>query len=790
MPRHIALAAALALLAAAANAETAKEILRAEAAGKNLLKPDAWQGLHGSKQEGAEFVCDNGADAKIERGFSQTLTLNQTSPLPIVASAWSKAENVGGSRDNDYSLYLDIIYTDGEPLWGQTAPFKIGSHDWQKGEVKVFPAKPIKQVSCHLLLRRHSGKAWFKEPRLAQLEAGGNVAWFDGLPVTIKARPANGFQVRDVAAGSDFVAFENGAALGLKLEVTERPVKDGQVAFAGSLRDTSGKDRAVTLVYSLPVAGDGWSWLAGPRQQVVAQAPREYLSATRFSAGANGLLSRYPFAAIAKGANGQAIVLDPACPAFSRVGFSAGANELYVAYDFGLTPERPAAGFAFRTSAFAGTEGFRGAVETLYALFPEQFRCRTPQQGLWMPFHKISKVEGWEDFGFKFKEGNDETEWDDAHGIITFRYTEPLTWWMTMPKGAPRTIEAALAEAKRLAAKGDKNAQTLLTSGYHNDDGQFAALMRHEPWCDGAVWSMNSSPGIAGDVTDFKNKWNAQLKDSLYGPKRKGDLDGEYVDSSEGYVTDELDFRREHFATAGSPLTFSTESHKPAVFRGLIAFEYVCGIGKDIHDMGKLMMANGAPDRLWWLAPWLDVMGTETNWNYGGKWRPMSDDDLLYRRVLCGTKPYCFLMNTNFEDFSHELVEKYMRRSLAYGMFPGFFSHNASEGHYFSQPKLYNRDRDLFKKYVPLCKLVAEAGWQPLTSAGSNDPKVYVERFGTKYLTVFNDSPERKDATITLAGPMKKAKCRELVSGKELPVADGQIKLTLESEDVAVLSLE
>ena len=54
-----------------------------------------------------------------------------------------------------------------------------------------------------------------------------------------------------------------------------------------------------------------------------------------------------------------------------------------------------------------------------------------------MPFAKISQVKGWEDFGFQFKEGNDETAWDDAHGILTFRYTEPMTWWMPMPKPCP-----------------------------------------------------------------------------------------------------------------------------------------------------------------------------------------------------------------------------------------------------------------------------------------------------------------------------------------------------------------
>ena len=147
----------------------------------------------------------------------------------------------------------------------------------------------------------------------------------------------------------------------------------------------------------------------------------------------------------------------------------------------------------------------------------------------------------------------------------------------------------------------------------------------------------------------------------------------------------------------------------------------------------------------------------------------MSDADLLYRRALCKGKPYCFLMNTDFESFSHELVEKYMKRSLAYGFFPGFFSHNASEGHYFTRPELYDRDRPLFRKYVPLCKLVAQAGWEPITGARSSDEHVHLERFGdreTRYLTVFNDSPERRTATISLDAKARPATSRELVSGR------------------------
>jgi hypothetical protein len=166
----------------------------------------------------------------------------------------------------------------------------------------------------------------------------------------------------------------------------------------------------------------------------------------------------------------------------------------------------------------------------------------------------------------------------------------------------------------------------------------------------------------------------------------------------------------------------------------------------------------------------------------------MSDAELLYRRAMCKGKPYCFLMNTRFEDFSHELVEKYMKRCLAYGMFPGFFSHNASQGHYFSRPELYDRDRPLFKRYVPLCKRVAESGWEPITRARSDDEHVNVERFGSRYWTVFNDSHERRTATLTWTDPPAAAG-RELLSGRAIAWHDRTTTFSLEGEDVAVIEI-
>ncbi len=778
---------AIGLLSAAPQAApVAKRVVRFDAKKDSLLKDDAWRPYEkGFTRDGRLFACDNGGE-KAARGASQAVALNQAAPLPIVAAAWSKAENAGGSADSDYSIYLDLVYMDGEPLYGQTASFTAGTHDWERREVRVLPSRPVRSVSFYLLFRKHSGKAWFRDPELRQVEVPPGAALFDGVLVSPGVK-TGGFAARDVAADSDFTAFENGRALGLKLDV-EASAR-GRAAFHKVLlTDTTGKDRAVTLVFTLPVPAGEWRWLADPRREEAAEAPREYYDTVRHSAGADGRLSRWPLAAVARGREGQAVAIDLGHAAYFRAGYSAAFRELYMAFDLGLAPEKNAAEVRLCAFPFDATWGLRGAIAVYHELFPDYFLCRTPKQGIWMPFHKISQVEGWEDFGFRFKEGDNEVPWDDAHDIVTFRYTEPMTWWMKMPKDMPRTMEAALGEAKRLAEKGDRNAQAFLASGYRDEGGRAPARLLDTPWCNGAVWSINSSSGVPGEATDFKNKWSPAVREKLYGPARKGDLDGEYVDSSEGYVTDELNFRRDHFASAMAPLTFSFQTRKPAIFRGLIAYDYVRSLAADVHGMGKLMMANSTPHSLCWLAPYLDVMGTETDWNPRKTWRPAPDRDLLWKRAICGPKPFCFLMNTVFDDFPYELSEKFMKRCLAYGMFPGYFSHNASEGHYFSRKDLYNRDRPLFRKYVPLCRKVAEAGWQAVPLARSDDPRVYVERFGRQYLTVFNDSAEKKVVAVRLEG-VEPAGTKDLVHGLPLDWKGGAASLTLGGEDVAVIEI-
>ena len=137
-------------------------------------------------------------------------------------------------------------------------------------------------------------------------------------------------------------------------------------------------------------------------------------------------------------------------------------------------------------------------------------------------------------------------------------------------------------------------------------------------------------------------------------------------------------------------------------------------------------------------------------------------------------------------------MERYFQRSLFYGMWPGMFSHNAADNPYWGNPKWYDRDRPLFKRYLPLIKPVAEAGWQPITMAACDNPRIWVERFGPApegpvYFTLFNDSSQRQPGRFQLQ-PGARFAGRELVGGTALAETE-VLPVTLEPQSVQVLEL-
>ena len=830
---------------------------------------------------GAAVYCRN-ASASERRGASQTVELAQRAAVPLRVRGWSRARDVSGEPTSDYSVYVDLIYEDGTPLWAQTGNFSTGTHDWEQREVLIRPAKPVRRLTVYALFRGLSGEVWFDDFEVCELKAG--VATFDMLPVEVvgvaavrtngeipgpagaglgmtgggrgtqgeaseattgdgltvrydwqggrvssialapstgagptadvelaTAGAPSGFLVRDAAAGSDIYGFESGecAALGLRLEA--RGEKDARcIRVSGRLIDERQTDRAVTLYFALPVGAAGWRWHDDIRRSRDIGAGAEYANVTNVHTGANGTMSVYPLGCVTGPQHGLAIAMDMDMPAQWRIGYSSGAKCLYMAYDFGLTRDTDrfpgAAPFAFVVYRTDPTWGFRSAVKRLYDIFPEQFACRSKEQGIWMPFTDVSTVQGWQDFGFRYHEGIDNVVFDDSAGILSFRYTEPSTWWFGMDPAVPRTRENVMKALADAAASPDAErrrwAEAAQVSGVYDEQGQLQYLVRDAPWTNGVVFSMNPNPHIPGK-SEGRKDWNDDVKEQFYGPGAQGLQDGEYLDSLEAYVTADQNFRREHFHYVTAPLTFSLGTRRPVIQKAFSQYEFTRAVAEDVHRMAKLMFANGVPAQYAFLCPWLDIMGWETDWlDDEGHWRPDADDVLSLKRTMAYQKPQLALMNTNYDRFTPDLVERYFRRCLFYGIWPSMFSHNAADNPYWQNANWYNRDRPLFKRYIPLVRSVAQAGWEPVTGATSDNAAVWVERFGPSeqgdlYFTLLNSTAEPQSAVVTIDTAMLPAAggdaAKDLVAGEvlALSVRDGRVELAvpMAPEQVRLVSM-
>jgi hypothetical protein len=105
-----------------------------------------------------KFTNESNTDAC---GLYTKIVFPKDFTFPVKVSGWSKAENVSGNPDNDYSIYVDFFFTDGEPWYGKTAKFSTGTHDWEYSEAVYYPPKPLASANVYCLFRKHSGTVWF-----------------------------------------------------------------------------------------------------------------------------------------------------------------------------------------------------------------------------------------------------------------------------------------------------------------------------------------------------------------------------------------------------------------------------------------------------------------------------------------------------------------------------------------------------------------------------------------------------------------------------------------------------
>lgn len=758
---------------------------------------------------GVSAVCDN--PGGVNQGLSQTLTLNRSDVRPLIASAWSRARDVVGSPDANYSLYVDIIYQDGTPLWGRITPFSCGTHDWEYREVRIYPEKPVKSITVNALFRGRKGTAWFDDLSLKEAEAAPGMMLFEGAAVQLQNRGrAFGdaeIQVRDVITDSSFyicpaVGRTEVPELQVVIEARARQEHGGRVTDI-TVTDLARRDRAITLYYLLPIRHEGLRWCDNVRIAHPVTPSGSYQNTVWTGVGATGTTSKYPFACVA-GPEAAWTLIVPR-PRVCRLAYNAAAAEFYAAFDLALTQDSKTPGAAtvhvYDARMPAGS-GMRDASQRRYQLLPDYFDPgRIPaRQGNWMAFQKISSLPSPEDFGFAVHEGDNDVRWDNDHGIAPYVYVEPMTWWRAMPPEMKRTDDTimAIVEAARSDPKSPEHdiAWAVWQSATFDADGRHHVDLLDTPWCNGAVFGNSADP----DVPEQDGHANLahlnlrRLDDAMKKAEPHGGLAGVYLDSLEGWGMLK-NYRREHFGAADLPLTFDSELHRPVILNAFSTQEWTEHIYRQMRKRGKTLMANAVPYNFPYLALPLDLMGTETNWQRDGQFAPPSPDEMYLRRTLAWRKPYMFLMNTHYETWTAAMTERYMQICLFYGMFPGFFSENAATNCYFANPTWYERDRPLFRRYMPLIRRVAEAGWEPLTRASCEPGDVWLERWGSGgdkpfYLTVMNTADAVRRTTIALDPELLQSRSAQSLITTRPFSSDSALTLDLAPHAVEVIEVK
>jgi len=243
------------------------------------------------------------------------------SVVALKIGGWSKAVGVVGSRNSDYSIYVDIRYTDGTPLYGQVASFETGTHDWSYSSILVKLGKPIQSLTCYLLLRR---------------EHSAGTVWFDDI--TIQQYTAPTFTTDSIVELSPGLYQQTATSYSSRL-VVNYTAKADHIRVDGHLRNlkTPLGNRAVTLEFSLPLAATvGWTWGSGMKTAPLGN----------FSGGQTNHYIRpatlnhdlYPLAAVSDDNAGIAIGASLETYYPFRFGYNGMEQLLSIEMDFALTP--------------------------------------------------------------------------------------------------------------------------------------------------------------------------------------------------------------------------------------------------------------------------------------------------------------------------------------------------------------------------------------------------------------------------------------------------------------------
>lgn len=97
---------------------------------------------------------------------------------PVVFGGWSRSWDAAA---DEYCIYLDIRYDNGELVYGPRVAWRLGTHDWEEAKGLFIPRRPIKEIRAHAFLRKGTGQAEFQDVYLERRNPYKGEAFHPGL---------------------------------------------------------------------------------------------------------------------------------------------------------------------------------------------------------------------------------------------------------------------------------------------------------------------------------------------------------------------------------------------------------------------------------------------------------------------------------------------------------------------------------------------------------------------------------------------------------------------------------
>jgi len=723
--------------------------------------------VEGDAAEGGGFLRIGEGTAGAGMAAAETIAVE---PGEVLTITWSARV---AATDGTFILCLRLFGADGRDLTAAAVPphgwqytpysnahYKVGfpvtePDEWQRFSHEY--AVPPAVTAVRLSLRVYQGgglQADLDEVRITARPGGWGPERPVRGPLTGQGAPAQVAELDGLRVAVQYAAHPDHLA--------------ARVSVAAV--DPQQADRAVRVTWRLPMAAAAWRWAAGPGERAVMAPGGSYQDGVGFAGHPTG---RYPLASIAgeDGALALATSLDPP----SLQGFRCDDAGLAASADLALSTAAPdvAADFSFVLYRHEPAWGFRAALERYYALFPALFAGNAPRGGCWTLRLPDPATPDVEEFGLAFHECGDapaaEQQWCREHGALTFRYIEPWGVRQAFPDAVERadlppyeerlaTLEAWAAERETTerwqSVPRNEMARALLNSLIVEPDGRAPYFEdMYTTWS--TWWQANSDPDLPSpNIADW-------CRTTRIVPAIEW-ADGIYVVSVSPTFATHEDCAPGHFAASDLPLTFSPATADPVVLSGMAHAEFLTWLRAYLHERGKLLMFNLHPHATRLFGHLADVTGCElTDFQ--------RDEQAMQQRIYARHRPVSNLMQwrsavlVRAPAMTPEEMREHFEGQLLYGFWPGISTAGggtepgyANMQRYFRTPELMERDRALFRRYLPIFDALNAAGWEPVPYTRAEPAPIRLERYGgpvgEAFLAVRNPSDEAVSVTLRLDG--------------------------------------